>query len=861
MMMTGPFLWGLCTFFLVVDGRTTRETLKANPEGDMVSTPNLVAYLCDDMKPATKAINLLEPGKCAAAKELYHSEETVRVQVLQTDTSSAIEVGQCRVKALRRVTRCGFTGITYGGKWSAFHESVRVSPEACAKALKTGWLDVEGEQINITLGAEIGHTWFSRGNVLPDGGCEVVPGFTSRKGEDFYKSYEEVGALIYVRKTVGLLDPVTNMMGLPGEVEAGYFAGNAYDEDQGTLTWEVARRECAASLSQLYLGPAPMQRKITTRGTDPNEEALVLIEPDDNNPYNHYQFAGFQLREATNLCGTHCYRTQEGKLAVCLFREHDNPLPGVSFKTEADQTRLLFATQASYLHFDTNRRTENRFRAVQADICNSERKTLQGRLHRIAAESDPYALQDIFGPGHDLLRAGAAVYLTKCPTVDVVRVRHTNCSQEVPVKLANDSNAEGATYFMDPISRILRDRPTIIPCSPVTPVRWFLDGIWVCDYGTHSSPCAAPLDLPTNTTPFQAEDWTRGLGGSIYSPEQQHQHRLFQQALHARRPVAAQVAFTAVTNDDQGTLPGVLIDAKSVDMLTDQLGLRLLPFFRVLGDWWSSLTGLFLLICILKYLINSIFRAIQTFRRHGFSWLLLLALWHAAHDFVMLPLKITEVAAAVIARDRQGAPDEEQGLVTGTVEGHPTGGSNGTGGSPGTGGTLAKQLALPTATMENESQGPNHREHQSLQPFFHREVAENQLRFSSDRMRRGQSVRYTRAPYPNLPGDRERAIRLAELNAGGRTRVTVGDDNDGPWGPGQSSDHYEILVPRDQPDPSRDTEYRNIWTDRQMRAQGLLTGARPRRRMASAPGGAAAAEETKTGQEASDGDTAAERNV
>jgi hypothetical protein len=72
------------------------------------------------------------------------------------------------------------------------------------------------------------------------------------------------------------------------------------------------------------------------------------------------------------------------------------------------------------------------------------------RLEAIAGADNPYSLITIFGRGHLAIKAGGAVYVTRCAPVEVIPGSHKNCTEEIPV-LSN-----GTKVFVDPVSYVIK---------------------------------------------------------------------------------------------------------------------------------------------------------------------------------------------------------------------------------------------------------------------------------------------------------------------------------------------------------------------------------------------------------------------
>ncbi len=158
-----------------------------------------------------------------------------------------------------------------------------------------------------------------------------------------------------------------------------------------------------------------------------------------------------------------------------------------------------------------------------------ERQVLENAINTLASSGNRYALNSPLGPGHHITTVGAAAYVMRCQRVQAARIEYRNCTQEIPVRLASSNNT---VKFADPISFMLSNYATIIPCDPVAPPRWNIDGHWYCATPTVEL-CGAPKELEPKTQEFKDEDFVTGLGGNIYSTAQIRQHRLAERIYHS----------------------------------------------------------------------------------------------------------------------------------------------------------------------------------------------------------------------------------------------------------------------------------------------------------------------------------------
>ncbi len=175
------------------------------------------------------------------------------------------------------------------------------------------------------------------------------------------------------------------------------------------------------------------------------------------------QFAGLVLQQPLHFCDRRCYSTHIQGIAVCLLRDQEQPLPRKAFKSSFQQDHVGFQTQLLHLHISTNMRMYDRFELVLNDLCSLYRTVLHTKLQALSGASNDYSLVDIMG---------TVAYVASCIAVEAQKADFQNCTKESPVWVGNK------TRFTDPFTYILTDFPTVLPCSDLTPVRWFIADKW-----------------------------------------------------------------------------------------------------------------------------------------------------------------------------------------------------------------------------------------------------------------------------------------------------------------------------------------------------------------------------------------------
>ena len=90
----------------------------------------------------------------------------------------------------KTVKKCGFTSLTYGEKPVMTGQLLDVSPSQCRDAIRLGRMKVDGREFAVSAGREEQYTYFSHGNVHPNGACETEDFISG--GFSFYGSVKKI---------------------------------------------------------------------------------------------------------------------------------------------------------------------------------------------------------------------------------------------------------------------------------------------------------------------------------------------------------------------------------------------------------------------------------------------------------------------------------------------------------------------------------------------------------------------------------------------------------------------------------------------------------------------------------------------
>ena len=588
-----------------------------------------MVYDCDHPNATIHAIDLTSPMPCPDPDHDYEEPKDVSLQILQTGTKVLVEANLCKLEYTKTIRRCGFNSINYAANVIAWERSQAITMHDCTKALEFGVVTFEGKLYAVKPGTTEKFNVQTHGKSTDNGDCYGAD-FTS-EGRHFSKSYELLQLKITLRKITGVLDLDDRQVVFPQGIRASYKKGYLIDDHVGNIAWNSTVTKCGDTVSELYMGAAIQYTRVNSSS---QQDSILMVE----NAAEH-QFAGLVLRGQTSLCGRSCWTTQIKTVVACLIGDGGRPVAAevFKFKKHFAQQKLDLESQLSFSHLDSSLDTHARFAQIQFEICNLERKLIFTKLQSLAGTMNPYALNDLYGTGFTVTVAGAVAYVTQCVALDAQRVSYDNCTQEMPVEV------NGQVMFADPFTRVLKELPTVIPCSDVMPVRWKVGEIWYCAT-PRARPCPPPTQLNSTFSDFEDfKDFTTGLGQGIYTPAQMYQHLMFKRSISSRPAILSRATNLVTSHDgtDDGYF-GSFVSPIDYQSIREDIGFYFFPLFPLIGNWWLTFVGALLALCAVKVVVGCVIRAYILYKHRGMGWWMFGAVWSTLFSLVMMPWNIVK---------------------------------------------------------------------------------------------------------------------------------------------------------------------------------------------------------------------------
>jgi hypothetical protein len=263
-------------------------------------------------------------------------------------------------------------------------------------------------------------------------------------------------------------------------------------------------------------------------------------------------------------------------------------------------------------------------------ICVNRREIAHTRLEAIAGADNPYSLITIFGRGHLAIKAGGAVYVTRCSPVEVVPQSHRNCTEEIPVTV------NGTDPFVDPISYVIKSARSPIHCKDVAP-RYKVGSKWYCSY-PELKECHNPEMLPVDEVRIDPVKLNGiRLGKSIYTKEQLEEFPRFQDSQGTRTAYLAETVEMAYTGRNEKGEWGLALSSAAQGSLIDIVGASFFPLYRVVGPMIFFLSLMLLVWGGLRLMVTVLVRVIVIVRCKGCGIWVLTALWGTLFKLAISP--------------------------------------------------------------------------------------------------------------------------------------------------------------------------------------------------------------------------------
>lgn len=391
-----------------------------------------------------------------------------------------------------------------------------------------------------------------------------------------------------------------SLLRIGGKFTAQYLVGKYSDQMLGDYFWNPTDDQCHDKYSELFNNFA----NVTKRYKSDNFNEAILLAKDNRET----QQFGMILTEPVNDCNSKCMATNVENVLVCIG---DNIITKAKYQVTFEKSdKLLMKT---YVSDNLIRRDLQNFKTIE-DIkkfsCEQEKNLIQNALNDLAFNNNAYVAKSLFGMGYSVQTTGSTFHVTKCQKVKVDIQDYHNCTKNIPAIY------KGTFKFIDPISFILSDIADIIPCDPVFPMNWLIEGINYCstpeiNVCTESKPSL--IKLKRNIKGLELD--FSGLKARAYKQSQIEAHEKFQLSLEIRKPLISKVANTAAENIHNDGSVGNFLDFDSFNAINYVLN----PIGNFFGKIWNYATNVVPFVLAFLFAIRFVSDGCRLKKQYGFG--------------------------------------------------------------------------------------------------------------------------------------------------------------------------------------------------------------------------------------------------
>ena len=464
-----PFLSSLFLFPFLLYFFTSRGTVEA-----------FTAYDCQNRSNRVTSYSLIEPESCHSHVTDLRFVRILNAEIIQVKKTRIVPVHRCLAVESEFSQYCGHSSAAGVLRILRFRENRGIDSADCRKAFsEKGKITVGGKEFSARLGEMSSHSQFLTGDLDDSSHCSVGTHAVGDKKLGNQAAQRVLEISLFTEQ--GEIDDAAGTIKLPDGLLAKYKDETVRDSRAGTFVWSAADNDCPSTLSQIFRG----DMKFHVNSTDASNllNGMAVLERAD-------QVAGLELTESFHLCHHAAWRTHLRDIIIVIHGDNFSSVALSDFDPSAVSELTRLESEISFLHVKSALSQKEVLRQVKLAICENRRQLLISRMEAVAGTDSQYALNQVLGKGVLLSKAGSAVYVTHCSSVNVEPRVHSNCTLEIPAIL------NGSNVFVDPISFVVKLMGTVVRCNEIAPPRFFIEGAWYCNYATGLRECHAPLTFP-----------------------------------------------------------------------------------------------------------------------------------------------------------------------------------------------------------------------------------------------------------------------------------------------------------------------------------------------------------------------------
>jgi hypothetical protein len=569
-------------------------------------------------------ISLVDIEVCADATPTKLKQTNRTYHVYQETITNKVMVTECRMQTSELIFHCG----------TRHHSSIKdaqimpidtpPSVVQCIQAKDYGLIGIDNKR---TIPAHVNRTTLSKlflvGVTYEDGKCkggELVINGVTWQDMIHYKEFS-----VTVTSYMAQFDTSTGAMLTHGYNFCKLSDGRCHT-GQSQLIYQTPSETCDLVLLKTtmfyeiqgerprYTAPTALslpaytdeQNSTRVENMEYEHTPMVLMTPGNQDTLR------FVRKGVLRKCNHQVFSTNYDHLFVST-----DQVPTAKRSIEATDIKLTqFVTnKMDYLYHSNLALIEDIYRDTILRDCQIKRELLRTQL--AFASANPDAATPLLSTHLGIFGrvTGEALFIFKCTPVEVTPRNSTDCTNQLAVTY------DKRKVYLEPISRIIVNTPTIIECSTITPPRFKMtDNLWLTvPYRIRTeTPRTLSVNWPEKEFRFQSLNELSSSG--IYSKEdleKARKHIFFPQT---RSRIITEIVQRTTQHYDSFPNYGMLITPDAIYGAASGFLSNLWNRFMWFGQVASGFLGLWILCTLIKSVSSRVISGYELYKILGWSW-------------------------------------------------------------------------------------------------------------------------------------------------------------------------------------------------------------------------------------------------
>lgn len=607
----------------------------------------IVGFDCGGQHLNITTVSLLGAGECDLNIRSTNTSD-VYIQLMQLSEYNYAEIIQCKLEITRTIYYCGMhshISIVQNGQASYLEH---VTTDKCNRMHQDGVTNIG--LYNVISGLKVNdtstHSVTIAGKIDVNGKCSGVP-YT-----DPYGSWENVVvqaiAKISLKTSYVPVHINTGKIHLKSGTTCTLSDGYCIDPDDGHSYWKpVPTTSCDFhQYDVLYEGNA-----LKTMDNTENHPPVMVYSLTTQD----ITFALTTTKELP-ICGFILLRTEHPKLFILETRKGNTIKP--RGEIIVDNLDIFSYVNSKFVYVEKHIRGQitSLYYNVMRQRCELEQEVIKNTLSFATLLPDEFAYRLMKGPGYMAVTAGEAIHVVQCIPVEVAPRRTKDCYAELPVTVRNSS------LFLTPKSRIITRYGTQRECSHELPTLYRIEQTWI-----RMTPEPHVQQVPPQQLkPMTKMAWTYLTPGplassGIYSQkdiDKLREHIMFS----AEKPAVLNSLARGVTGYTAGPNTASMYDMlneEALEKIAEGTAHKIWNGFIVFGSATAGIMGIFIVIRLIKLIIDTAIHGYALHTVYGCSLHLLGAIWGSITHLLL------HLAHRPAKQDSNKTIPEEEALTTG----------------------------------------------------------------------------------------------------------------------------------------------------------------------------------------------------